>query len=117
MRESSEEQLRDELVAVLGASRELSPAADVELADVFLERLERQLLFPRRPRDQALWRRPSAAGASRVAAMVVFSILIVDLPLSLLRTRNGVVTLGAVPPKYIVVLVLGSCWCRQQHIS
>lgn len=34
--------LREDLIALLGASRELPPDGDAELADVFLERMERQ---------------------------------------------------------------------------
>lgn len=34
------DELRDELVAVLGASRELKPEADERLAEMFLERLQ-----------------------------------------------------------------------------
>lgn len=106
MRESKD-QLRDELVAILGASRELSPATDEELADMFLEHLGPQSPPPRQSTDRAPSRRPSTADISRVAAMVVFSTLLVVLPLSLLRTHNGVITLEAVPPMYIVVLLLG----------
>ena len=37
-----QEELRDELVAILGAGRELTPDADDQLADAFVRFLERQ---------------------------------------------------------------------------
>ncbi len=39
--QSRQEELRDELIAILGASRELTPDVDHQLADAFLRALNR----------------------------------------------------------------------------
>lgn len=58
-----QDELRDDLMALLAAGRELTPDSDVELATVFLDRLQRR---SRRASDTRYWQ------VSRRASSIAF---------------------------------------------
>ncbi len=82
------EELRDELTAILGASRELTPDTDRYLAEGFLDRLDsRKLQTNRRGRSS---NRRSRHPRRRLAALLIAgSALVIGTPLALHGRSNA----------------------------
>jgi hypothetical protein len=59
------DELRDELVAVLGATRELSPDTDRELAEAFMRRVERLSALSTRPEQRPVKRNANPLRVAR----------------------------------------------------
>jgi hypothetical protein len=59
------DELRDELIAVLGATRELSPDTDRELAEAFMRRVERLSALSTRPEQRPVKRNANPLRVAR----------------------------------------------------
>lgn len=105
------EDLRDELIAVLGATRELSPDTDKDLADAFLTQVERQLVAPTRVTARRSRKKQEALTRLRygLTHLLVFllvapiAVFLITFPVDgVLRNIDA----GALPPVYYAALVL-----------
>ena len=102
MIERRHDELRDELVAILGAGRELSPDTDMQLADAFLRCLERQEereladAVPMAAPHQPHYSLAAAGGAWGAALMFLFLFLVLDEPDPLAFLMVSVVVLSLV---------------------
>lgn len=91
-------ELRDELVAILGAGRELTPDVDRQLADAFLRYLahHEEQLVPEVEPHQPHYSLKVAGGAWGAALMFLFLLLVLDDPNPVAFITASVVLLAIV---------------------
>lgn len=104
------EELRDELIAVLGATRELSPETDEALAEAYLTRVEREFVAPSRV-GACRRKKREPLTVLRYGLMQLLVILFVAPIAVFLITfpADGVlqhIDAGAIPPLYYAALLL-----------
>lgn len=96
------DELRDELVAILGASRELSADTDIQLADAFLRYLKREQertiadVGPVETPHQPHYSLEVAGGAWGAALMFLFLLLVLDRPEPLAFVMVSVLVLSLI---------------------
>jgi len=104
------EELRDELIAVLGATRELTPETDEDLAEAYLTRIERELMAPSRVGARRRKRREPLTLLRYGGVRLLVILLIAPIAVFLITfPADGVlqhIDAGAIPPLYYVALVL-----------
>lgn len=105
------EQLRDELIAVFGATRELSPDADRHLAEVFLSRMEQQIQPRVGARKLQSGRRPGGLTFVRYALALLFLVLLLGPAFAF--TMKGMtehISATGIPWLYVcMLLIIAGC--------
>jgi hypothetical protein len=104
------DELRDELIAVLGATRELSPDTDKELAEAFIRRVERLTALQARTVQRPARRHAHPLGTARNGFVGLLGLMLLA-PLSM--TAAGVspddvlryIYWGALPVTYNMSLM------------
>jgi hypothetical protein len=104
------EDLRDELIVMLQAARELTPDTDRWLAERFLDRLDRRTHPAARPRRS----RPRASRRRLAAWLLAGLALAIGTPLSFRASQEAA---RQVAPQPLAARPVPACWWNKQTLS